>query len=430
MKSFAILAVLALASVVSVDAVKCKNEGGDEVDWWFALKYPLAASQSFDGQHYSVIDSKTLTWADAKSKVTEDTSVFGTTLGPILASPKGDISYAFYNDEHPDGNWTEDYGHSKGAFAFDDNEGFFLHHSIPKFPNYADKSYDYGYGQTKYGQHAFCISLDLTTLDTIAYVLKYATPWVYSSNNKGSLGNVTDLLKGVSFNNTKSTSTSVTAHPTSNSISTLKLYGKTQQFGADMMDSVIAVDGLSSSWWSQSWLNSGGPLGAFCPEKQDVSVVDVRTMSYGSGTDSWDTVNDHSKWAISTSGGYVCMNDNNRVESQFRRGGLSVCFQQPDLYKVLKAGVDKEGECGAGPSPGPSPPSPPSGKCCYFEDKDCVVGDVCCKTGCKNPFTCSYKRSSCSGIYGQKHHCEWDPRGHGACKVSKAFKDGKLIVVQ
>ena len=109
-----------------------------------------------------------------------------------------------------------------------------------------------------------------------------------------------------------------------------------------------------------------------------------------------------------------------------------------DLSEITTTFVDNNGNSlhtvktkqgGAGPAPGPSPgpgPAPgpgpsPSGKCCYYADSSCSAGDTCCKSGCKDPSSCSYTQSGCDGRYGSKHNCQWTG---GQCVV------GSMLPVQ
>jgi hypothetical protein len=77
--------------------------------------------------------------------------------------------------------------------------------------------------------------------------------------------------------------------------------------------------------------------------------------------------------------------------------------------------VKKRGH-GPSPSPTPVPPSPAPSKssCCHSSDKSCTKGQVCCKSSCNDPSTCSYTETGCSGHYGSIHNCAWQS---GVCVV-------------
>ena len=65
---------------------------------------------------------------------------------------------------------------------------------------------------------------------------------------------------------------------------------------------------------------------------------------------------------------------------------------------------------GQGPSPSPPvPPSPAPSKtsCCHSSDASCTKGQVCCKSSCNDPNTCSYTESGCTGHFGSIHNCVW-----------------------
>eukprot|EP00966_Prymnesium_polylepis_P285467 6594195-Prymnesium_polylepis.2 len=94
-----------------------------------------------------------------------------------------------------------------------------------------------------------------------------------------------------------------------------------------MVDALLSP-ALDTPLDSQSWLNSGGPLGGYCPTAGP-EVVDIETIGLPASPapDSHATQVDHSKWAVANTSGVAvwCALDNNRVESQFKRSGLAVC---------------------------------------------------------------------------------------------------------
>ena len=102
-----------------------------------------------------------------------------------------------YNDQLPNGSWTEVYGHSKGVFAYDATSAFWIQHSIPTLPEVKAKGYNYGSSQLWYGQHAFCISLPPAALNAVAGIMRYAFPQVYDyALVDPLLSNVTAIVKG------------------------------------------------------------------------------------------------------------------------------------------------------------------------------------------------------------------------------------------
>ena len=409
-----IAAVTLFAAAAAAAAAQCVDEHGTNVDWWFLYKYPLSASSRDDGTKYAWMSSATSSLVESSSDVTSEASILGAQLKGVYEKATG-LSYVLYNDQWPNGSWTEDFGHSKGAIAFEgDGSGFFLHHSIPDFPNYVAEGYKYGRGQEKYGQSASCFSLrSLADVDAWGYAARFANPWIFDHSVASAPGNVTELLKGHTWYDAK-------ASMSLDASGGLKFFAKTRGFHADLVDDVLAP-GLGEDLVSQSWLNSGTPLGADCSAAH--TVVDTKTLQYGASTSQWPTQQDHAKWSAAAAGAaapWVCANDNNRDESQFKRGGLAVCLQDAKWHAALLSGVKATAECGPSPAPGPGPAPPPgpapSGKCCHYSDGHCTPGDVCCKSHCDDVSSCSYTEEGCSGKYGAIHHCAWDG---GFCKVSK-----------
>lgn len=71
----------------------------------------------------------------------------------------------------------------------------------------------------------------------------------------------------------------------------------------------------------------------------------------------WKSSEDHAKWAVSDALAvpYVCIGDINRMQSQFKRGGGSLCISNPHLWTALSSSVDSLEPC---PQPGALPTHP------------------------------------------------------------------------
>lgn len=366
-----------VALVCGIDAISCIDEAGSAVDWWFLSKHP-------DGAFYSMLSSKESSWMARSALVTDTSSLLGQQM---LGIYDGTVpNYVFYNDQTPDGKYSTTYGHSKGFFAYDQDSAFWVQHSIPDFPNYFAEGYRYGTSQEKYGQHAFCMSLSPSSLNSIAGVMKYSNGWIFDHEIDDSLQNVTDIVNGV-----VAQSGSV-ALDVSTGWGTLRLFGKTVDVNSDMLESIVGPN-LGLPLLYQSWLNSGGKLGAWCPSSGD-DVLDTTAISELPSSKSHESSHDHSKWAVSqnNSSSWFCGLDNNHVESQFHRSGLAVCLEHKRLSEAMRATILSADSCVAPSPPRPTPvptPSPHAGSTCNQIGCYYVPSNPCqCNDGCKSYGDC------------------------------------------
>lgn len=74
-----------------------------------------------------------------------------------------------YNDEPPEYLTSFELGHTKGAILADSDTGFWLIHSVPKFPTSPGKHQQYSYPETGliYGQSFLCITLKTQNLNIV-----------------------------------------------------------------------------------------------------------------------------------------------------------------------------------------------------------------------------------------------------------------------
>ena len=120
----------------------------------------------------------------SQKSVKDFTSIPGRILSPIYSQRKNkDLFHLFYNDEHPDGNTSFTLGHTKGSLVFNEKYGFWLVHSVPKYPPALDQNQDYDYPHSGklYGQSFLCISL-LTqhSANQIGHQLMINQPSIFS----------------------------------------------------------------------------------------------------------------------------------------------------------------------------------------------------------------------------------------------------------
>eukprot|EP00483_Globobulimina_turgida_P006893 UN06906 len=174
-------------------ALQCLNENGHDVDWWFIYKINHGLSYTYydalsNIHSFPVIENRMLS---------DRNTALAYTLTQIWKNSKS-YNFIAYNDEPPMGKSYSNYGHTKGILAYDfkHSNGYFLSHSWPKFPNLNGSTYNLNAASTKFGQTFLCISYEsYTTMNSIAYQIRYNKPYVYRSLNLFTeTNNFTEIL--------------------------------------------------------------------------------------------------------------------------------------------------------------------------------------------------------------------------------------------
>lgn len=205
-----VVTILLVAS--GAHAFQCLSDSGKAVDWWIAFKYPNP-----DGRAYSYTDAAASgsSYALARSShsfSTGQASALNYTLSQLYSKTANSLSFVLYNDDPPaaakrdndnDGNGdgsdafepaspfrrqvaAAQKAHAKGVIAFDNSgNGFWLVHSVPKFPVSPMSSAKFQYmddSQVKYAQSFLCVSFSgWATWNTIGTQMQYFRPQFYPS---------------------------------------------------------------------------------------------------------------------------------------------------------------------------------------------------------------------------------------------------------
>jgi deoxyribonuclease-2 len=64
---------------------------------------------------------------------------------------------------------------------------------------------------------------------------------------------------------------------------------------------------------------------------------------------AYQNTEDHSKWAVSEQGAWICIGDINRQQSQAKRGGGTICMENPRIASLYRSAIDQV-ECCRGES--------------------------------------------------------------------------------
>ncbi|KIH59595.1 deoxyribonuclease II [Ancylostoma duodenale] len=245
------------------------------------------------GFSFVYFDSTQSGWKKSPELINSTDSAIGATINQIYKSDKKRTFSVAYNDDCPGKDVDSGRGHSKGVALFDDKMGFWMLHSVPNFPP-TDK-YDYPESGSKYAQSFLCLSLDANFLPDVGEYMRFAqvTPFI------------TNLPK----------------------------YHEALFVAKHLWHDFIALN-LKTDMAVETWRNGAAKdVGSQCGK--DINVFDITSvtiMNLG-----YSSSKDHSKWGVSMKEKVpvVCIGDVNRQESQFKRGGGSVCIEDRKLWKTF-----------------------------------------------------------------------------------------------
>nr|XP_054747997.1 plancitoxin-1-like [Lytechinus pictus] len=114
----------------------------------------------YNGVAHLYMDVRSSSFSLSDVSLNDTNQPVGYTLQQIYKNYQSqDVMYMMYNDEYPDGTKQDNRGHTKGAVAFDNESGFWLVHSVPRFPDVAKNSYYWPSNACPYGQSMLCISM-------------------------------------------------------------------------------------------------------------------------------------------------------------------------------------------------------------------------------------------------------------------------------
>lgn len=345
-------------------ALNCKDDSGASVDWWVILKMPQGGSRlvssnsssaaggasvltATDGTEYAFADSSSSGSFALSGKSIEDSNgALGQTLGALYKAAKTD-GFIFYNDEDPSGGAPSDCGHSKGVVGWDASGGFWLVHSIPKYPgDTSSGSIKIEPGELIYGQSMLCMSLSLAQLDTVGVQLAYNQIHIYDSHMPSDettkLANLEKVIQG--FKQT-------TAGTSVKTLGKFTSFAKTSQWGQDLYSNLVETH-YKIPMYLETWMRpaepnccaksaTGGAQARQCEyTSYNVQTLQVAGVAYGE-------TQDHSKWGINagSSPAVVCIGDINRMTSQYGRGGGTVCTEDATLFKMFQSAIQTYEKC-------------------------------------------------------------------------------------
>ncbi|XP_022662977.1 deoxyribonuclease-2-like [Varroa destructor] len=353
-----VLLLLSLTAPLAFAVPQCKNQHGKDVEWFIIYKLPKMRE---NGRSTFTPNGGELAYVDSTMKLSTKgfrllkASAFDMKGNPFALTiadlfhglkPKNSL-YVVYSDQPPDPYNGTAKGHTKGVVQFTKDGGYWLMHSVPRFPlNVLSKKFEYPESGRGNGQVFMCISLDGGQLPKVAAALIQQYPYIYESGAPESLlqvENVTAVITKKFVRRPKKPvleGTLVGASGTK-----FRSFAKHQAANDEIYSKIIAPK-LGVHMLVETWRNGiGGKLGPTCPLR-GVTVTNMANVviKFDNGQQVvFNTTEDHAKWAVSNDvkKPWFCNGSLNRMLSQYERGGQAICIWNKLVHRLFTNAVEK-----------------------------------------------------------------------------------------
>eukprot|EP00591_Stephanopyxis_turris_P007007 CAMPEP_0195523686 /NCGR_PEP_ID=MMETSP0794_2-20130614/23027_1 /TAXON_ID=515487 /ORGANISM="Stephanopyxis turris, Strain CCMP 815" /LENGTH=404 /DNA_ID=CAMNT_0040653737 /DNA_START=78 /DNA_END=1292 /DNA_ORIENTATION=+ len=357
-----VLIVLSYIFCHKVSAFSCLDEHENPVDHWVAITAPSKLAT------YYFYDNTTYLFHRSKFNVTQALQgMIMSTVNQIYnIDNMSEVAYGLYNDQPPPPttNPSNSYAHAKGVLITNRQKGFFLVHSRPHWP----QRVHYGptpFPDTKYGQSLLCVTISVSTANEIANNLMVAHPDVYDGIVGDAIKDRVPAFENFISNRKSTEKGTIKYEFQSWDGSTFVQFAKSNHVLKDFWDDIVAPF-YNSSMNVESWRNgAGGRMGSICTPKNGLDgkkekgrVYDIHEVTGVTMPDGtfWEGTDDHSKWGIgkplpssNCSDGRpalpYCIGDLNRMCSQERRGGGSICRKDSNVHSAFSHIVAGTEDC-------------------------------------------------------------------------------------
>lgn len=251
-----ILLLLLLCESAVSGPLTCLDENQNPVPWIYMYKLPKHVSPNGNGLDFLYLHSNSNGWQLSKYPIDDARSIPGTLISHL--SPSDLV--LMYNDEPPEAESDETRGHTKGVVAGNVQGGFWLVHSVPKYPDNNYSNYSYPPTGHLYGQSFLCWSMSASELDHAGTLIAYNEPHVY-------VGQVPEGLKSTYPNLQRVTTEQpwIREPPffKTSTINNFTVFSKSHKFQKELYVDWVAP-ALNTDLLVESWLHGPGVITTDC----------------------------------------------------------------------------------------------------------------------------------------------------------------------
>ena len=316
-----ILIIFLLAN--QVVSLGCLNEHGKNVDHFIALRIHGASPRKM-----MKFDPATKKFKGLSSE-NEGEQFLKQLFDQV--DPKNHKIFAF-NDAYPDKNVSlsqssSGNAHAKGVLVVDkDGKGFFLQHSVPKFPAF-DPEHGFNYvtpTSSQFGQNFLCIRITSEKVaDQLIENFTYTKVSTYVNTYGKGKPAPKIILKESNYLKIRS----------------FEIFSKMPKDNELLWDDIVAPyykDDFLTETWGRPYSEDK------CEDKNNrissITNIEIDGVQYKHELD-------HSKWGITLNKSIWCGGDMNRENTQAARGGSAICIENEDIHSAFKSLIVIDG-CG------------------------------------------------------------------------------------
>ncbi|KAL3989973.1 Deoxyribonuclease II family protein [Acanthocheilonema viteae] len=332
---------------------QCRDQKDQNVDWFIFYKVgrikKSSAKSVRNGYSFLYMDANHQEWSLSAVEIDNSRQAIGYTLQQyydVASNPE--VFSIMYNDEFPYPNndtVSGTSGHTKGVVVFGKNNGFWLIHSIPKFPR--NDTYEYPVTGRHYGQMGLCVSMSYSQLHKIATQLYYNHLFIYSQNLPAQMAvDIPILVKVISEKHQRVAPYVSRVVINSSAGHEFVHFAKTHAFDKDLYFDLVAPT-LKSSLKTETWQHEtlrNKNLKSWCRKQSPYKVLDVKKVTLPFNI-SFPNALDHSKFAVAIFDAgkvplpWICIGDINRQRRQLLRAGGTMCFMNSEVHSIYSAMV-------------------------------------------------------------------------------------------
>lgn len=332
------LLFFALSGVLGGPEISCISEDGEAVDWFIFYKLPKKAAKATEkaGLQYLYLDSTMQAWIKSHHLINSNRSALGRTLEQLYEAhnSKNGSAYLIYNDGAPGSvNRSRHRGHAKGLLVWNRKQGFWLIHSVPRFPPAPEHGYDFPSSGKLYAQSGICITFKYSQYESIDSQLLVLQPNIYScfipSTFQWELIHMPQMCANSSSAKIPSRRRAILQ-----SAQGLNLvhFAKSDSYIDDIITAWIAQE-LRTNLLAETWQRKNHELPSNCTlpyHVYNIKFIKTSPQSY------FSSHQDHSKWCVSKMNSpdrWTCIGDLNRSPHQTFRGGGFICTKNRYIYQ-------------------------------------------------------------------------------------------------